>query len=120
MCIRDRYNAGTTASDALRMGLPLLTIKGEAYPSRMASSILNAVNLPELITHSQEEYESLAIELANSPDKLKKIKDKLLANLNTVALYNTELFTKNLESEYRKMYERHHQGFKPEHIIIEH
>lgn len=114
------YNAGTTASDALRMGLPVLTIKGEAYPSRMASSILNAVNLPELVTHSQEEYESLAIELANCPDKIKKIKDKLLANLSTAPLYDTQLFTKNLESAYRTMYERHHQGLKPEHIIIEH
>jgi len=72
------YNAGTTASDALRMGLPVLTVKGNAYPSRMASSILNAVNLPELITHSQEEYESLAIDLANKPDKLKKNKRQIV------------------------------------------
>jgi predicted O-linked N-acetylglucosamine transferase (SPINDLY family) len=114
------YNAGTTASDALRMGLPVLTLKGKAFPSRMASSILNSVNLPELITHSQKDYESLAIELANCPDKIKKIKDKLLANLNTAPLYNSELFTKNLESAYQMMYERHRQGLKPEHIIIEH
>jgi predicted O-linked N-acetylglucosamine transferase (SPINDLY family) len=113
------YNAGTTASDALRMGLPVLTVKGNAYPSRMASSILNAVNLPELITHSQEEYESLAIDLANNPDKLNKIKDKLSANLKTAPLYNTKLFTKNLETAYLKMYERHHKGLKPDHIIID-
>ena len=43
------YNAGTTASDALRMGLPVLTCIGSSFPSRMAASLLNAVNLPDLI-----------------------------------------------------------------------
>jgi protein O-GlcNAc transferase len=113
------YNAGTTASDALRMGLLVLTIKGNAYPSRMAASILNAANLPELITDSQQDYESMAVELANNPLKLKKIKDKLIINLKTAPLYDTQLFTKNLESAYKTMYERHHQGLQPEHIIIE-
>ena len=113
------YNAGTTASDALRMGLPVLTLKGNSFNSREAFGVINALNLPELITHSQEEYESLAIDLANNPDKLNKIKDKLSANLKTAPLYNTELFTKNLETAYLKMYERHHKGLKPDHIILD-
>ena len=62
------YNAGTTASDALRMGLPVLTCIGNSFASRVAASLLNAVNLPELITTNQEQYESLAIELATKPE----------------------------------------------------
>jgi predicted O-linked N-acetylglucosamine transferase (SPINDLY family) len=114
------YNAGTTASDALRMGLPMLTLKGESYQARMGASIVNALGLPELITNTAEEYESLAIELAKNPDKLKAIKDKLEANLSTAPLYNTKLFAKSIETAYTKMYERHHQGLEPDHIYIEH
>ena len=101
------------------MGLPILTYIGKSFNSREAASILNSINLPELITHTPEEYESLAIELATNPDKLKAIKDKLANNLSTAPLYDTKLFTKNLESAYTQMYERHHQGLKPEHIYVE-
>ena len=113
------YNAGTTASDALKMGLPMITYLGHSYQARMGASIVNALNLPELITNSLEEYEALAIELAINPDKLKAIKEKLVANLSTAPLYDTKLFTKNLESAYTQMYERHHKGLKPDHIYVE-
>ena len=112
------YNAGTTASDALRMGLPLLTLKGQSFNSREAASILNSVNLSELITNSPEEYESLAIELATNPEKMKAIKDKLASNLSTAPLYDTKLFTKNLESAYTQMYEKYHNGLEPDHIYV--
>jgi predicted O-linked N-acetylglucosamine transferase (SPINDLY family) len=114
------YNAGTTASDALKMGLPMLTLKGQSYQARMGASILSALNLPELITNTSEEYEALAIELATNPEKLKIIKDKLVNNLSTAPLYNTPLFTKNLESAYTEMYERHHKGLEPDHIYVDH
>jgi predicted O-linked N-acetylglucosamine transferase (SPINDLY family) len=110
------YNAHTTTSDALRMGLPVLTLIGHAFASRVAASLLNAVNLPELITTTQEQYESLAIELAMHPEKLKAIKDKLTSNLPTAPLYDTPLFTKHLESAYLSMYDRYQQGLDPEHI----
>jgi len=113
------YNAGTTASDALKMGLPLLTLRGQSFNSREAASILNSVNLPELITTSSEEYESLAIELATNPEKMKSIKDKLASNLSTAPLFDTKLFTKNLESAYTEMYERYHKGLEPDHIYVE-
>ena len=112
------YNAGTTASDALKMGLPILTLKGKSYQARMGASILNAVNLPELITSTTEEYEALAVELAKNPEKLKIIKNKLLKNLSTAPLYNTKLFAKNIELAYTKMYERHHDGLVPDHIYV--
>ena len=113
------YNAGTTASDALRMGLPLVTLKGKSYQARMGASILNSVNLPELITNSLKDYEALAIELATNPDKYRAIKDKLTRNLMTAPLFDTPLFTKNLESAYTQMYERHHQGLEPDHIYVD-
>jgi predicted O-linked N-acetylglucosamine transferase (SPINDLY family) len=113
------YNAHTTSSDALRMGIPVLTCIGKSFPSRVAASILNSVNLPELIADTQEEYESLAIELATNPIKLKNIKDKLINNLSTAPLFDTPLFTRNLESAYKTMYEKHHSGMKPEHIFVD-
>jgi predicted O-linked N-acetylglucosamine transferase (SPINDLY family) len=113
------YNAGTTASDALKMGLPILTLKGNSFNSREAASILSSINLPELITNTPEEYEALAIELATNPDKLKAIKDKLADNLSTAPLFDTKLFTKHLESAYTEMYERHHKGLEPDHIYVE-
>ena len=114
------YNAGTTASDALRMGLPVLTYLGSSAVSREAASVINAVNLPELITTNQEQYESLAIELATNPEKLKIIKDKLVSNLSTAPLYDTKLFTKNLESAYTMMYDRYQQDLDPDHIYVKH
>ena len=113
------YNAGTTASDALRMGLPVLTLKGESFNSREASSVLSSLNMPELITKSEKEYESLAIELASNPDKLKNIKDRLAVNLSSAPLYDTPLFTKNLEIAYKKIYQRSQKGFQPDHIYVD-
>jgi len=114
------YNAHTTTSDALRMGLPVLTCLGKSFASRVAASLLNAVGLPELITTSQKEYEALAIELATNPKKLKAIKDKLAKNLPSSPLFDTHLFTKHLESAYKTIYERHHKGLEPDHIYVEH
>ena len=113
------YNAGTTASDALRMGLPVLTLKGQSFNSREASSVLSSLDMPELITNSEDEYESLAIELASNPEKLNSLKGRLIRNLSSAPLYNTPLFTKNLEIAYRIMFDRAQKGQKPEHIYVD-
>jgi predicted O-linked N-acetylglucosamine transferase (SPINDLY family) len=113
------YNAHTTASDALWAGLPLLTLMGESFASRVAASLLTAIDLPELITNSQEDYESLAIELATNPAKLKEIKTKLESNRLTTPLFDTPRFTKHLEDAYTKIYERYHADLPQEHIYIE-
>jgi predicted O-linked N-acetylglucosamine transferase (SPINDLY family) len=113
------YNAGTTASDALWAGLPVLTLMGRSFASRVAASLLNAIGLPELITNTQEEYEALAIELAMNPSKLSDIKLKLTNNRLTTALFDTPLFAKNLELAYTKMYERYQADLQPEHISID-
>lgn len=113
------YNAGTTASDALRVGLPVLTCKGESFASRMCASILKAANLDELITKSHLEYELLAIELANNPSKLMKIKNNLSNNIASSPLFKTNEFIKSLELAYKLIYERHHEGLKPDHVFVE-
>ena len=112
------YNAGTTASDALWVGLPVLTLMGQSFASRMAASLLNAIGLPELITDTQEEYEALAIELGLNPKKLADAKLKLASNRLTTPLFDTPLFTRYLEAVYQKMMERYWADLPIEHIFI--
>ena len=112
------YNAHTTASDALWAGVPVLTQIGNAFAGRVAASLLNAVGLPELITHSAEEYEALAIELALHSEKLKAIRQKLARDRLTTPLFNTPLYTRHLEGAYEAMYQRYQAGLPPDHIVI--
>ena len=98
-------NAHTTASDALWAGLPVLTCTGEAFASRVAASLLNAIELPELVTTNIKDYEDLAIELAQNSAKLKQIREKLARNRLTTALFNTDLFTNNIEALFSLMVE---------------
>ena len=92
---------------------------GESFASRVAASLLTAIDLPELITTTQEEYESLAIELATNPNKLKAIKTKLESNRLTAPLFDTPRFTKHLEEAYITMYERYHNDLPPDNIDIQ-
>jgi predicted O-linked N-acetylglucosamine transferase (SPINDLY family) len=91
------FNAGTTASDALWAGLPLLTCAGQTFSSRMAGSLLRAVDLPQLITHSFEDYEEKAVELANNPARIASMKRQLMANRLTCALFDSPRFVRNME-----------------------
>ena len=110
------YGAHTTAVDSLKAGIPVLTLIGQSFASRVAASLLNAVGLPELVSNNQEDYEALAIDLAKAPNKLEAIKLKLATNLKNAPLFNTLLFTKDLESLYLKMHERHQLGLEPDHL----
>ena len=101
------------------MGLPVLTCIGNSYASRVAASLLEAVSLPEMITSTQEEYETLAIQLATDPEKFKTIKNKLVNNLPTAPLYNTSLYTRHLEAAYQIMYKRYQDGLDPDDIEID-
>ena len=112
------YNAHTTALDSLKTGVPVLTLMGQSFASRVAASLLNAIALPELITSTQAEYEALAIELAMNPKKLADIKLKLARNRLSTPLFDTPLFTKNLEAAYIKMHERYRADLLPDDIFI--
>ena len=112
------YNAHTTCSDALQMGVPVLTCIGNSFTSRVAASLLNAVNLPELITTTQDQYESLAIKLSTNSEEFTSIKDKLVHNLSSAPLYDTQLFTQHLELAYIEMYGKYCKGIDPEDIYV--
>jgi predicted O-linked N-acetylglucosamine transferase (SPINDLY family) len=96
-------NAHTTASDALWVGLPLLTCPGESFTSRVAASLLHAMGAPELIAPTLAGYEALAVALAKDPARLKAIKDKLLRNRDTSPLFDTVAYTRDLEALYMRM-----------------
>ena len=112
------YNAHTTASDALRVGLPLLTIMGKAFSSRVAASLLKTVNLQELIASDTNEFELIAIDIAKNPKKLQQLKSMLKDSLTTSTLYNSTLFTQQIESLYKMMYDRNEGNLPPTHIYI--
>ena len=112
------YTAHTTASEALSSGLPLLTMTGESFQSRVSASLLKNLNIPELITSNINDYENYAIYLANNPEKLKEIKKKLHSSIKSSNTFNTKIYTKNLEKAYELAYERYHQNLMPENIYI--
>jgi predicted O-linked N-acetylglucosamine transferase (SPINDLY family) len=112
------YNAGTTASDALWTGLPVLTRIGSSFTGRMAASLLSALGLQELITSSAEQYEELAVGLAMNPHHLADIKRRLAHNRATKPLFDQQLFTRQLESAYRSVHERYLTDLPPDHIRV--
>lgn len=93
-------NAHTTASDALWAGLPLITMAGEAFASRVAASLLHAVDLPDLVTKNQKQYEDLAISLGSDVQKLQSIKSRLSENVAQSPLFDIKKYTLDLESLY--------------------
>ena len=100
------YNAGTTATDALWAGMPLITLLGKSYSARMGGSILSACDLHELITQSVSEYECLAYELATNKDKLIRIKRKVKDKINS-SFFDTNNFTRGLEKVYAHIADLH-------------
>jgi predicted O-linked N-acetylglucosamine transferase (SPINDLY family) len=112
------YNAHTTAIDSLKAGVPVLTLLGQSFASRVAASLLNAVGLTELVTTNQVDYEVMAIELAKNPKKLANTILKLANNRLSAPLFKTPLFTENLEIAYTKMMERYQADLQPDHIVF--
>ena len=110
------YNAGATASDALWAGLPVLTCRGETFASRMGASLLAAAGLPELVAANRADYEALAIGLAGDAPGMAAIRRRLAAARRTAPLFDTPAFTRNLETLYRRMYERCRSGLPPQHL----
>jgi protein O-GlcNAc transferase len=97
------YNAHTTCSDALWAGVPVISCYGNAFPGRVAASLLKAIDLPELVTTRLADYEALALELATNPALLKATREKLARNRLTTPLYDSERFRKNIEAAYEAM-----------------
>jgi predicted O-linked N-acetylglucosamine transferase (SPINDLY family) len=113
------YNAHTTASDALWTGLPVLTKIGQSFAARVAASLLNVMQLPELITKTDEEYEQRAIELATNQLEIAEIKAKLEQNRLTSPLFNGQLFARNIELAFSEIHRLYMCGEKTENINVE-
>ena len=113
------YNAHTTASDALWVGLPVLTCMGTSFAARVAGSLLLAMNLPELIAETQADFESKAIQYAKNPVALANVKGQLSGNLSTSPLFNAQLFVRHIEQAYRVMHARKRSGLAPEQFAVD-
>jgi protein O-GlcNAc transferase len=110
------YNAHTTASEALWAGLPVITKAGKGFSARAAASLLTAIELPELITETEQDYEALILHLASHPERLTQVREKLTNNRLTTPLFNTALYTRHLEDGYQQAYQRYYDG-KPAQAI---
>ncbi|WP_162814039.1 tetratricopeptide repeat protein [Vibrio tetraodonis] len=98
-------NAHTTASDALWAGVPVITKSGQGFAARVSASLLHAVGLPELVTHTNEEYLQVILQLANNSEKLAEIKQTLASQPMSKPLFDTERYTQNLEKAYIMAYQ---------------
>ena len=96
-------NAHTTASDALWAGLPIITRAGRSFSSRVAASLLTAMNLGELIVYDEIQYENLAISLASEPSRLKQIRSKIHTQKNVSPLFDSKNYVENIERLYRQI-----------------
>jgi predicted O-linked N-acetylglucosamine transferase (SPINDLY family) len=108
------YNAHSTTCDALWAGVPVITCAGGSFASRVATSALEAIGLPELIGGSLEEYGRLALELACDARKRQQLRVRLAQNRITMPLFDTAGYTRGLESAYRLMHQRSRQTLAPE------
>ncbi|WP_454016720.1 O-linked N-acetylglucosamine transferase, SPINDLY family protein [Azospirillum sp. Marseille-Q6669] len=105
--------AHTTASDALWAGLPMLTVAGEGFASRVGTSLLRAVGLPELVTRSLADYEAAAVRLAGDPDGIARLKARLMAERERAPLFDTDRLARALERAYATMWDIHMAGKAP-------
>jgi predicted O-linked N-acetylglucosamine transferase (SPINDLY family) len=112
------YNAHSTGAAALWAGLPFITCVGATMQSRIGASILRAAHLPELVTHSLDEYERLAARLAADRPALAAIRRKLQTNRLACPLFDTDRFRRHVEAAYLRMWEEHRQGNAPEGFAV--
>ncbi len=107
------YGAHTTASDALWMGVPVLTQSGRSFASRVCGSLIRAAGLPELVTSSAEDFVRLAVELGNDRVRLKSLRKKLSKNRDSCVLFDTPTLVRELEDRYSRMWEEYKSGKLP-------
>ena len=112
------FNGGTTTSDALWAGLPVLTCRGEAFTGRLAASSLAALDLPELITSTLIQYEDEAVSLACDERRLASVRQKLADALKASPLFDPRRFTRNLESGFAAIYARYQTNQAPAHVVV--
>ncbi|KAF8763734.1 UDP-N-acetylglucosamine--peptide like protein [Argiope bruennichi] len=109
-------NGHTTGMDVLWAGTPMVTLAGETLASRVASSQLTCLGVPELIAHTRQEYEDIAVRLGTDKEYLKVIRGKVWAARTESPLFNVKTYATNLERLFYAMWSKHERGEKPNHI----
>jgi predicted O-linked N-acetylglucosamine transferase (SPINDLY family) len=104
------YNAHTTASDALWVGLPVITCRGQSFAGRVAASLLRAMGMPDLVTEDIDAYERLAMRVATEPSVLRELNQRLQQNRNSQPLFDTDRYRRHIEAAYVHMWERWQRG----------
>jgi predicted O-linked N-acetylglucosamine transferase (SPINDLY family) len=112
-------NAHTTASELMWSGVPVVTMPGQQFAARVAASIVSAVNCPELIAQSVEEYRDIALRLAQNPSELAALRAKITQNIPQTPLYDSEGYMKNFEALLELAIERYDNGLKPDHLHLD-
>ena len=112
------FNAHTTASDALWMGLPVVTKMGRGFAARVAGSLLATIEMPNLTTETKNAYEQLALYLAQNPIRVSELWKEILCKKITSPLFNTNLYTRHLEVGYQEAYNRYFDGLLPDEITV--
>ena len=101
------YNAHTSCSDSIWAGLPILTLEGDSFQSRVASSLLKTTGLIELVAKNEKEYLDKAVHIAKNREYLNQLKNKLLTSKDNNPLFDNKSFTHNIEKAYRIVFEKH-------------
>lgn len=115
------YNGGATTANALCAGVPVLTVMGGHWVSRMSASHLAAAGIPEMVTANLADYEHLAVELAVRPDQLRRIRDRLKPDQpesDLPPLFRPDFFVRHFEQALEAIWRRHLDHQPPEHITI--
>lgn len=109
-------NGHTTGMDVLWAGTPMITLAGETLASRVASSQLACLGVPDLIARNRQDYEDIAVKLGTDRQYLKAIRAKVWKARAESPLFNVKIYTSNLERLYRRMWSKYERGEKPDHI----
>jgi predicted O-linked N-acetylglucosamine transferase (SPINDLY family) len=112
------YNGHTTSCEALRAGVPVITLTGDTFAGRVATSLLKASGLGELVTDSAEDFRALAVRLATDPSALRGLKEKVARHRHTSPAFDARRFARNMECAYRMMWSRYELGLPPAHLDV--
>ena len=112
-------NGHTTTADALHAGVPVLTMRGTNFASRVAESLLTAGGLPDLVAENGDDYVERAVALAMEPARCRRMSQRLIAERHRLPLFDSARFTRHLERAYRAMASRFSADLSPDHIDVE-
>jgi hypothetical protein len=107
------YGSHTTASDAMWMGVPILTMPGKGFASRVCASLVRAAGMSELICGGLQDYVERAVALGGRPNDVKALKQKLLAARADCLLFDTPRLIRALEELYKSMWDEYRRGALP-------